>query len=249
MTTISSWRFWVIILLGLATMACAGRRERREEARAERAERAEQKKAEREGRAAERPAAAPAAQSAAPAAALAPTSTAPTAAASADSTIMFIRVFAVSGGMVSNTVRSPIFDVTDEGEPKLVGILKGGTKLTHPVKPGQHTFMVMSNDGAADFMQATIVGGKTYYARVLQGGGWPALRYAFRPVRGREIGGKQFASWDERTQLVDEMPEWQNWAKNNSALVADKRARYWPEWSSKPEKARAAQTLNAEDGR
>jgi len=249
MTNVRSWQFWVIVALALGTMACAGRSERRQEAREAKRERAEQKRAEREGRAAERPAAAPAAQSAAPAATLTPISTAPTAAAAGDSTIMFIRVFAASGGMVSNTVASPIFDVTDEGDLKIVGILKGGTKLTHLVKPGRHTFMVMSNDGAADFMEATIVGGKTYYARVLQGGGWPALRYAFRPVRGKEIGGKQFASWDERTKLVDEMPAWQDWAKNNSALVAAKRARYWPEWSSKPEKVRTAQTLNAEDGR
>jgi len=47
MTNLASWRFWIIIALALATIACAGRRERREQAREERRERAEQRRAER----------------------------------------------------------------------------------------------------------------------------------------------------------------------------------------------------------
>src|SRR5260221_598204 len=46
MTYVRSWQFWIIIALALATMACAGRRERREEAKEAGAERAEQKRAE-----------------------------------------------------------------------------------------------------------------------------------------------------------------------------------------------------------
>src|SRR4026208_2296007 len=48
MTNVRSWQFWVIVALALATMACAGRRARREQVREERRERAEQRRAERQ---------------------------------------------------------------------------------------------------------------------------------------------------------------------------------------------------------
>jgi predicted SprT family Zn-dependent metalloprotease len=50
MSTIGSWRFWVILALALGTLACAGKRERREEARQERLERREQARADRTDR-------------------------------------------------------------------------------------------------------------------------------------------------------------------------------------------------------
>jgi hypothetical protein len=243
MTNVRSWQFWVIIALALATMACAGRRERREEAREAKRERAEQKRAEREGRAAERPAAAPAAQTAAPAAAFTPISTAPTpAAAAADSKVVFLRATNFGGAIAAS-----VFDVTEAGEPKFIGIINRGNKLAYPVKPGLYTFMVVSE--AADFMQATVIGGKTYYALVTPRMGVWKARFSFKPVRGDELEGSQFAAWDRGTKLVANTPKTLAWAKDNAADIADKRDRYLPEWSSKPASDRAAQTLNAEDGR
>lgn len=243
MTNVRSWQFWVIIALALATMACAGRRERREEAREAKRERAEQKRAEREGRTAERPAAAPAAQAAAPAATLTPISTAPAAAAAAaDAKVVFMRATNYGGAIAAS-----VFDVTEAGQPKLIGIIHRGNKLAYPVKPGLYTFMVVSE--AADFMQATVVGGKTYYALVTPRMGVWKARFSFKPVRGDELAGNQFAKWDRGTRLVVNTPKTLAWAKDNAADIADKRDRYLPEWSSKPESDRAAQTLNAEDGR
>ncbi len=235
MTKIGSWRFWVIIFLAIATAACAGRRERREEARQERLERREQARAERAQPAV--PAAAPATAPAAPGAAPAPAT-----AGDASAKVVFMRV-GKAGGVISASV----FDVTEPGEPKFIGIVRGSSKVAYPVKPGLYTFMVISE--AADFMQAAVVGGKTYYALVTPRMGVWKARFSFKPVRGEEIGTKKFAGWDRGTRLVTNTPDSLAWAKNNAADIADKRARYWPEWSGKSETDRAAQTLNADDGR
>jgi len=254
MTNVRSWQFWVIVALALTTMACAGRRERREEAREAKRERAEQKKAEREarneqqraqreGRTAEAPASPPPAQSAAPAAVFTPISTAPTqAAAVADSKVVFLRATNFGGAIAAS-----VFDVTEAGPPKFIGIINRGNKLAYPVKAGLYTFMVVSE--AADFMQATVVGGKTYYALVTPRMGVWKARFSFKPVRGDELDGNQFAAWDRGTRLVANTPKTLAWAKDNAADIADKRDRYLPEWTSKPASDRAAQTLNAEDGR
>jgi len=255
MKNFGSWRFWVIAALALTTLACAGKRERREEAREMRRERAEQKRAERaernETRRADREAPAkedtvaapvrPAAQSAAPAAALTPASTAPLAAA-AEAKVIFMRATNYGGNVAAS-----LFDVTSSGEAKFIGILRPHNKIVYPVQPGQYTFMVVSE--AADFMQATVVGGKTYYTLITpRMGAWKA-RFSFKPIRGDELDGSQFAGWDRSTRTVTNTSTTLAWARENAASVADKRDRWWPEWSSKSETQRAAQTLNAEDGR
>jgi hypothetical protein len=254
MTSVRSWRFWVIVALALATTACAGRREPREEPRAEgaerneqkqalEAERAEQKRAQKAERAEQKKAQRDRPPAEAPAAALASISTAPPpAAAVANSKVVFLRATNLGGSIAAS-----VFDVTEAGAPKFIGIINRGNKLAYPVKPGLYTFMVVSE--AADFMQATVIGGKTYYALVTPRIGVLVARFSFKPVRGDELGGKQFAAWDRGTTLVATTPEALAWAKENAAEIADKRDRQLPEWTSKSASDRAAQTLNAEDGR
>jgi hypothetical protein len=58
---------------------------------------------------------------------------------------------------------SSLYDVTD-GQTRFIGVMANGTKIAHPTTPGKHTFMVVSE--AADFMEADLVAGKTYYALV-----------------------------------------------------------------------------------
>jgi len=254
MTDVRSWRFWVIVALALATTACAGRREQREEPRAEGAEsseqkkapeveRAEQKKPQKTERAEQKKAQRDRRPAEAPAVALTPISTAPAPAAVANSKVVFLRATNLGGSIAAS-----VFDVTEAGAPKFIGIINRGNKLAYPVKPGLYTFMVVSE--AADFMQATVVGGKTYYALVTPRIGVLVARFSFRPVRGDELDGKQFAAWDRGTELVvNHTPKALAWANDNAAEIADKRDRYFPEWRSMSTSDRAAQTLNAEDGR
>lgn len=256
---LGSWRFWVILLLALTTLACAGRaerRERREQAREDRRERMEQRRAERremleqrraqretqpEPQAAAEPAPQPQPQPR-PAASPAPqrVATAPAAAAAADdgsSRIIFMRV-----SKQSSSTNASLFDVTEAGEPKFIGNVNAGTKISYSLSPGIYTFMVMGE--TADFMQATIVGGKTYYALVIPRSG--ATRFAIEPVRRNEIGGKEFGTWDRGTKMMTGTGSAQAF---NAAEVAEKRNRYWQDWSKKAPGERAELTINAEDGR
>ena len=277
---IGSWRFWVILLLALTTLACAGRaerRERKEEAREERRERAEQRRAERVERAEERrasgepapmtaaerreaarreraerrqasreqPQATPVEQVATPtvqttaAPATQRVAAAPAAAAVADasSKVVFMRVSKQSSG-----ANASLFDVTEPGTPKFIGNVNAGTKISYALNPGIYTFMVVGE--TAEFMQATIVSGKTYYALVIPRSG--AKRFAIEPVRRNEIGGKEFTTWDRGTKVMTDTGTAQGF---NAAEVADKRNRYWQEWSKKAAGERAELTINAEDGR
>jgi len=261
MVNFGSWKFWVIVALALGTLACAGRRERREQAREDRRERAEerreraaeqriqrseQRRAQRETQPQPQPAAEQPAERAAPAPTPAPKKapavvavSAPQAAAvmAADaSNVVFMRVSKQSSGS-----DAALFDVTEPGEPKYIGTVGAGSKLSYSFKPGLYTFMVVGE--TAEFMQASLLGGKTYYALIIPKSG--AKRFALEPVRQHELGGKEFATWDRGTKSTN------GGAQTLSAAEAsDKRVRHWQsDWMKKSESQRAELTLNAEDGR
>ena len=251
MTDIRSWRLWVIVVLAFATLACAGRaerRERREQAREDRRERMEQRRAERQERAErsraqrEQPAAEPAPprqQRQTAAASFTPVAApgaAATMAADASSKVVFMRV-----SKQSSSVNAMLFDVSEPGAPKYIGTVNSATKLSYSLSPGLYTFMAVGE--TAEFMQATVVGGKTYYALVIPRAN--ATRFALEPVRQHEIGGKEFTSWDRSTKMAGSTSQ----QSYNASDAADKRQKYWPEWSRKPESQRAELTLNAEDGK
>ncbi|MGH2398059.1 MAG: hypothetical protein ACRDFW_14020 [bacterium] len=147
---------------------------------------------------------------------------------------------------LGSAISASLFDVSGP-ETAFIGILNNGTKVAHPVKPGEHTFMVIGE--SADFMQATILPGRTYYALVTPRMGVWKARFSFRPVRQIEFDGYEFGRWDAATQFVVNSAETQNWAMQNAADANSKRAQYWSDWIGKPQHQRASQTLNAQDGR
>jgi hypothetical protein len=155
-------------------------------------------------------------------------------------------VVIMRSSFVGSAISASVFDVSGP-ETKFIGIINNGTKIAYPVKPGEHTFMVVSE--AADFMQATVLPGRSYYALVTPRMGMWKARFSFRPVRQNELSGSEFAGWNSGTHFVVNSPETQSWAAQNVQDIASKRNQYWPEWINKPAQDRAAQTLNAEDGR
>jgi hypothetical protein len=158
-----------------------------------------------------------------------------------ESIVVFIRP---SG--FGQAISASVFDVSGP-ETKFIGLVPYGSKVAYPVKPGEHTFMVVSE--AADFLQATVTAGRTYYVLVTPRIGVWKARFSFRPIRQHDIDGPEFAGWSSSTQFMANSPEALDWAARNAADFASKRAQYWTEWASKPEHQRASQTLKAEDGR
>jgi hypothetical protein len=159
-----------------------------------------------------------------------------------DEALVVLMRSSLFGGAISASV----FDVTGS-ESKFLGIIQSGTKLGYAVKPGEYTFMVVSE--SADFMQAKVEAGKTYYALVTPRMGVWKARFSFQPLRQEDLAGSQFADWNSNTHFVVNSTESQNWATANAQDIAAKRAEYWPRWQNKPADERAAQTLNPSDGR
>ena len=157
-----------------------------------------------------------------------------------ESTIVFMRASALGG-----VVAASVFDVTGP-ETKFVGLVNYGTKYAHAVKPGQYTFMVIGE--SADFMQATVLPDRTYYALVTPRVGVWKARFSFKPIRQCELGGSEFASWTSSTKYVVNSAETTSWAVQNAPDINSKRTEYWPEWNKKPQEQRDSQTLRAEDG-
>ena len=147
---------------------------------------------------------------------------------------------------VGSAISASVWDTTGK-DARFVGIIENGSKLIVPLKPGQHTFMVVGE--SADFMQANVAAGKTYYAMVIPRPGVWKARFSFKPLRQADFGGSDFAEWNSKTTYVVNTPESTAWAAGAAASIAEKRGEYWPEWSGKAADQRASQTLNAGDGK
>lgn len=137
--------------------------------------------------------------------------------------------------------RPSVFDITAE-PPVLVGIVPPGTKVAYTTDPGVRRFMVLGD--LADFMDATLLPGKTYYVRFSsQIGSWKP-RFSLVPVVKTEPDeplGRELAS----TSSITTTPASLDWAQHNMPSIQAKKSKSLPSWlagSSKP-------TLNADDGR
>jgi len=156
------------------------------------------------------------------------------------------RIVFMRSSLFGSAIAASVFDVTGESS-KIIGVINKGSKVAYDLPPGQHTFMVVSE--AADFMEATVLPGKTYYALVTpRMGAWKA-RFSFKPLRQADFATDEFARWNTDTSWVELGDKTRLWAERNAANIEVKRAKYWPEWSSKDLHQRESQTLNPDDGR
>jgi hypothetical protein len=148
-------------------------------------------------------------------------------------------------------IRCAVFDVT-ESEPKLLAILNHKMKIALPCAPGKHRFMVTGE--TADFMEADLVAGKTYYAIVIpRPGAWKA-RFSLIPLK-RKPGEKEF------TLNGPKMKEWQSvckyhvlaptasqWYQENRPSVLKKQTESTPRWAEMSENLKQYRRLLPEDG-
>ena len=162
-----------------------------------------------------------------------------------NATVVFMR-----SSMVGSMIKTSLYEVTN-GETKFIGIMKNKNKITYEATPGNHTFMVVSE--AADFMEANVVAGKTYYSMVTpRTGAWKA-RFSLIPVRNDgttdfNTDSKKFAKWKKKTKAASMTEKSKAWYEKHKASVESKRAKYWQKWQEKSPEDKAARTLNANDG-
>jgi len=160
-------------------------------------------------------------------------------------TVVFMRSSAV-GSMI----KASIYEVTDD-KTVFIGIMKNNTKISYPASPGKHTFMVVSE--AADFMEADLAAGKTYYGMITpRTGAWKA-RFSMVPIRNGgatdfSIGSKDFEKWVKKTKPVTVDSESEAWYQEHKDSVESKRQDYWAKWLQKSPAELAERTLNPGDG-
>ena len=140
-------------------------------------------------------------------------------------------------------VQSSIYEIVD-GKPQIVGILAANNRLAHRVKPGKHLFMAVGE--SADFMEAEVKAGKTYYASIVPRIGFWELRYSFNPLHKHEYEADplELDEWLNACEWVIKTPETEKWFAENAADIEAKYRKYYRVWKDKKERA----VMKAEDG-
>lgn len=135
-----------------------------------------------------------------------------------------------------------VFDVSTP-ETKVIGIVSAAKKVAYRTKPGKHLFMVTGEN--ADFMQADLKPGKTYYSLVnVRMGAWKA-RFSLGAVN-RNIEAAKLNAWKNGCRWTEATDATYKWAQQNASSIQKKREGYIVKWNSKPETSRP--TLHSEDG-
>jgi hypothetical protein len=160
------------------------------------------------------------------------------------------QVVFMRSAFTAKAIDASLYDVTG-GKTQFVGILSNDTKIAYPTVPGHRTFMVVSE--AADFLEADLAPGKTYYSMVTPRMGMWKARFSLWPVARDpkaeySLQSKDFKDWIGDTKLVTNSPKSLNWFETHKADVEAKRVEYWPVWQKKSAADLQLRTLQAADG-
>ena len=125
---------------------------------------------------------------------------------------------------------------------QFIGVVWEFWAVGYQADPGAHRFMVISE--AADFMDADLVAGRTYYAQVRpRMGAWRA-RFSLRPLSAT-ANARDIANWVTYCRLGIANEDGFRWAEENRPSVLDKKAKWEPVWVTKPDRP----ILHADDGK
>jgi hypothetical protein len=102
-------------------------------------------------------------------------------------------------------------------------------KLLYVADPGTTRFLV-SGQGA-DFLDATLDAGRTYYVLVLPATG---AGFQFKPVT--KADDRNFQRWFDDAAWVQTGPEAEAWAKSHAAQIDARRRVTMPRWEAKPDR-------------
>jgi len=139
-------------------------------------------------------------------------------------TVVFYRSSAFGGA-----VQSSVFDITTD-PPGFIGIVSTGMKLAYAAPPGRRRFMVIGE--SADFMDADLLAGRTYYALVAPRIGVWKARFSLRP---RAADDKEVQDELATCKWYDNTPASRQWAQEKMAEIVSLQKEYLPPWLAKEE--------------
>jgi hypothetical protein len=162
-----------------------------------------------------------------------------------EATVVFLRPSSFGGA-----IQSSVYDVTD-GKTQFGGIVSAKTQVSMHVPAGTHLFMVVAEN--ADFMNATLDAGKTYYVLVKPRPGMWKVRFSLIPIHkdaGAEysLASADFSKWKSKSAPVAKTPAADAWYAQHQADIEAKRLDYMKKWEVMAPEDKATLTLHAEDG-
>lgn len=131
--------------------------------------------------------------------------------------------------------------VYDDAE--FIGFVPYNQKLPYFAEPGKHLFMVVSE--AADFINAELVAGKTYYIEVAPRMGMWRARFSLAPITKADLQTERVKKWISTCRLIENKDGAERWAKENASSVSSKREAYLEKWNARG--ADNQPTVNADD--
>lgn len=152
--------------------------------------------------------------------------------------------------MFGGAIQSSVYD-THGTHNTFIGIVSAKTKVAYQADPGNHLFMVIAEN--ADFMNATLEAGKTYYVLVKPRVGVWKARFSLIPIHNDakaeySLQSKDFTEWQAATQYVVNTPASEQWYAEHKADIEAKQQDYTKKWDAMDPADKAVLTLHAEDG-
>ena len=151
---------------------------------------------------------------------------------------------------VGAAIASTVYDAPDE-DTRFIGVVRSKQKMAYQAEPGVHRFMVIAEN--ADFLDATLEAGKTYYVLIQPRMGVWKARFSLFPLHnhadpGDTLQSPDFPKWNAKTELVATSPAGLAWYEENKASVAEKKADYLAKWNRMLASDRAELVLHPHDG-
>jgi hypothetical protein len=159
--------------------------------------------------------------------------------------VIFLR-----SSFVGSMISASVYDAPD-AETRFIGIIQNKQRVAYQADPGQHRFMVIAEN--ADFVDATLEAGKTYYILVSpRMGAWKA-RFSLLPIHSdpsaeKNVQSADFKKWMASTQLVEATDANRAWYEKTKANIEEKKADYLKKWNVMLAEDKAVLTIKPEDG-
>ena len=148
-------------------------------------------------------------------------------------------VFFIRDTSFGGAIQAALYDETE-----FIGTSSANTHIAYMANPGKHMFMITGE--SADFMEADLQAGKTYYADVVPRMGVWKARFSFRPHNGQvdRAAEERSLSGTKQVSVNASGIAWGEGSRNSAQKMKDK---YLPEWQSKSDDTK--QILHSDSGR
>lgn len=159
--------------------------------------------------------------------------------------VVFMRPSSFGGA-----IQASVYETRGTGN-EFIGIVSSKTKLAYQASPGKHLFMVVGEN--ADFMNANLDAGKTYYVLVSPRIGWWKARFSLLPIHNDaaakySLKSERFHMWVTETEYVVKGPAALQWYAQHKTSIDGKQQQYMQEWVKTTPEHRAVLTLHPQDG-